>query len=212
MKLSLKIVETNSEIQSAILNAMLPTCSTILSNTQNYLMSEIPSILSVAILSQPEYISLVSGSLRLELGVPDGEQRVAELIDRWISAPVVKIVGPTIRAGQIKSSISVSYIRSDFADVLGLDIAEIRDTNTGSIVPWLRWLLLDGSVDLVRGYEVVFGANPRSRTGGAVMKSSQRNWSMPPSFVGTAEDNWITRAINSVSNDIDSLLQKAIKI
>lgn len=212
MKFSISLLETNSDIQNAILGAMLPKCSSIISGAKNYLLTEIPPIISEAILNQPEYISLTSGSLRLELGVPDAEQRVSELIKTWISSPAIKSVGPIIKAGQIRSSISISYIRSDFSDVISTDIAEIIDANTGSVVPWLRWLLLDGSVDLVKGYDVVFGNNPRSRTGGAIMRSSTRNWSIPSSFAGTQQDNWITRAINSVSNDIDALLQKAFKL
>lgn len=210
MKFTVSLVESNSDIQQAIASAMLPQCSKILDKAKTYLLAEIPVILSKAILSQPEYISLTSGTLRLELGIPDAEQRVSELINKWISSPNINIIGPSIKAGQIQASLSIKYIRSNFADVITLDIAETRDANTGSIVPWLRWLLLDGSVDLVSGYDVFFGPNPRSRTGGAIMRSSPKNWSIPSSFSGTEEDNWITRAINSVSNDIQSVLQKAI--
>jgi hypothetical protein len=210
MKFTVSLVENNAEIQQAILTAMLPQCGKILEKAKQYLLSEIPVVISKAIVNQPEYFSLTSGILRLELGIPDAEQKVAELINRWISQPYIRTTGPTIKSGQISSSISVSYIRSDFADVIGLDLSEVRDINTGSIIPWLKWLLLDGSIDLVQGYDVVFGPNPRSRTGGAVMRSSSKNWSIPNNFTGTEQDNWITRAINSVSNDIQSVLQKAI--
>jgi hypothetical protein len=53
------------------------------------------------------------------------------------------------------------------------------------------------------------GNNPRSRTGSAIMVSSQKiNWRVPAQFAGTVNNNWVTRAIERLD---DSLLQQIEK-
>ena len=42
-------------------------------------------------------------------------------------------------------------IKSDYSDVLGAAGASIKDSETGSLVPWLEWLLLRGGDILVQG-------------------------------------------------------------
>lgn len=208
--ISIKLIENNQQIQTAILNAMLPQIDTYMDKVANYIKINLPTLINEAIAEQPEYISLISGSLRLELGVPDAEQRVQQLISIWINNIQTLYNKPRIIAGKIKSNITIKAIRSDFSDVLGLDIAEITDYNTGSVIPWLEWLLLEGTTTLVKDHEVVFGPSDRSRTGYAIMLESAGNWQVPSEYAGTKGDNWITRAINSYQDKINDLLKKAL--
>lgn len=208
--LSLKIVENNQQIQAAILNAMLPQIDSFMAKAKTYIQNNIADLISQAILEQPEYVSLVNGSLRLELGIPDADQRVAQLISVWINSIQITYQKPRIIAGKIKSSIDIKAIKSDFSDVLGLDASEVVDYNTGSVIPWLEWLLLEGTTTLVKDYEVVFGPSPRSRTGYAIMMESNSDWRVPSEYAGTKGDNWITRALYAYNDKINDLLKKAL--
>lgn len=208
--LSLKLVESNQEIQTAILKAMLPQIDSFMGSVADRIKKNLPELISQAILAQPEYVSLTNGTLKLELGIPDPEQRIQELINIWINNIQISYQKPKIVSAKIKSTISVRAIKADFRDVLGNDLAEVVDFNTGSVIPWLEWLLLEGTSTLVKDYEVSFGPNPRSRTGYAIMVDSDSSWSVPSQYAGTLSDNWITRAINNYKDDIDKLLQKAL--
>jgi len=208
--LSLKIVESNQEIQTAILKAMLPQIDSFMGGAMDRIKNTLPPLISEAILSQPEYMSLINGSLKLELGIPDPEQRVQELINIWINNIQISYQKPKIVSAKIKSSISIKAIKANFSDILGNDVAEVTDFNTGSVIPWLEWLLLEGTTTLVKDYEVAFGPNTRSRTGYAIMVDSDSSWSVPSQYAGTLSDNWITRAISNYKDDIDKLLQKAL--
>ena len=208
--LSLKLIESNQEIQTAILKAMLPQIDSFMGSVVDRIKKGLPELISQAILTQPEYVSLTNGTLKLELGIPDPEQRVQELMNIWINNIQISYQKPKIVSAKIKSNISVKAIKADFSDILGKDVAEIIDFNTGSVIPWLEWLLLEGTSTLVKDYEVAFGPNSRSRTGYAIMIDSDSSWSVPSQYAGTLSDNWITRAISSYKDDIDELLQKAL--
>lgn len=212
MKISFKLSETDSEINKAILNSLLPMATSYMGKVIRYIESNLSPTITEAILSAPEYESLNSGILKAELGIPDASIRVNELINVWIRNIETHYNPPKITNSQIKSSFTIKMIRTDFRDVLGSTNAEIIHYNTGSIVPWLRWLLLEGTATLVDNYEVVLGAHSRSRTGLAIMKKADnKSWSMPSEFAGTIDDNWITRSIKSAEPQINKLLERALQ-
>jgi hypothetical protein len=128
---------------------------------------------------------------------------------------VIRSTQLRISSRGVTGGFSIDMIRSDFSDILSLSAATITDDISGSVVPWLQWLLLDGSKILIRDYAVQFGPNSRSRTGNAIMISSEKqNWRVPSEFAGTVNNNWITRAIDRLDpillNDIEKELEKHI--
>lgn len=210
MKLGLKILESNSQIQKSILMALLPECIAFMKHSMNQLKATIPEIVAQSIYNRPEYQSLVGGTLRLELGIPDANAKIAELIQIWINNIEFVYNPPVISGSKIKSSFAVNMIKVDFSDVLGTDAAHVRDNIRGYSLPWLEWLLLDGSKAIVPGYDVVLGPNLRSRTGLALMRISNSDWRVPSEFAGTIGDNWITRAIDDASGDIMTALERSL--
>jgi hypothetical protein len=211
MKVSLKLVESNSQIEKAICVALLPQVTTFFHKVSQSVQSKLPDILREYIIAAPEYAGLVGGKLKLELGVPDAELRLDDIINIWINNAVVKYITPTISNNKIKGSFSIYMVKSDFTDVINNSSAEIEDNISGSVIPWLRWLLLEGTSTIVRNYEVSFGPNSRSRTGFAIMiESDNKDWSVPSEYAGTESDNWITRAINNAKPSIMKLLNEAL--
>jgi hypothetical protein len=210
MKLSLKLLETNNTISKTILQAMLPASLEFMSKAKNIVENNIITLIQNQIISSPEYDSLINGQLKLELGIPDADRKIQELINTWISNTVVNYTAPKIVNNKIKSSFTVKMIKSNFSDVINQPSAFIEDNIRGYELPWLQWLLFDGTAIIVDDYEVVIGTNARSRTGYAVMMPSSNSWSVPAEFAGTVNDNWITRAIQRAKPDIEKLLEKAV--
>lgn len=209
MQFSLKILETNDQIKKDILKALLPQVQSFMDNGINKLKTELPSLIRLAIINTPEYESLLNGKLMYEFGIPDSSSKLAGLLDIWSTNIHYQYMRPTISGNSIKGFFSANCIRIDFADALYSDYGIIVDAKRGYTLPWLEWLLLDGNKTIVSKYEVAIGPNPYSRTGQAIMRSSKRSWKVPAEFAGTSRDNWITRAIDSIENDIDNLVQKA---
>lgn len=211
MKLSLSIIENNSVIEKGILTALLPEVSAFMNKASKYVQSNIFPIIKESILAQPEYDSLVNGQLRLELGIPDAAMRVEDLINVWINNTIVEYKPPQIMNNRIKSSFTIKMIRANFSDVLSLNLASIERNAIGATIPWLEWLLLEGTATLVDNYEVFIGPHNRSRTGYAIMKASDgQGWGVPPEYAGTINDNWITRALEGCKPDIQKLLERAL--
>lgn len=205
---NIKILETQKEIEQEILKALRPQVDSLMQSAIRRLKVSIPEIVSKAIYESATFQSLSSGQLRLEFGISDAQAKVAGLLSIWIKNMQFQYEKPAVATKGIKSRLSINMIKSDFSDVLGSDYAEVY-ASKGYTLPWLKWLLLDGTANIVNAYDVFIGPNYRSRTGMAIMKKSVSGWSVPSEFAGTQNDNWITRAIEAASSDIETALMEA---
>lgn len=212
MNISFNLLDSSTDIRTRILNSLAEYLSPILENTKNSLQNSLPQYIENALTSQPEYISLLSGQLRSELGVPDARSRLDTIFSEWKNNAFVVYDKIKVKGSSLVGGFGINMIRSDFSDILSLPASEVVDDISGSVVPWLKWLLLDGGKILIKNYKVQLGNNPRSRTGGAIMiESVNENWRVPPQFAGTINDNWITRAIESYNRVILDHIQNSLE-
>lgn len=210
IKYNINIVESNEQIANRILKALKVDLDKYLSKIFDKAKPKIVNLIHNAITSSPEYNSLLSGDLKYEFGLPDSDSRVKTILNFWtkINAEYKKV---TINGSKLSGGFTLSMIKSDYSDVLSSSAAVFK-TEKGTDLNWLEWLLLFGSKTIIKDYEVEFGYNPRSRTGQAVMRGVKRGkWSVPYEFSGTQNNNWITRAIDSVESDIYKTLSEAMK-
>lgn len=212
MRFNIKILETDSQINIAIVKALLPEVTSFMNKGIVLVKSELPIIIYDSIVNTPEYNSLQNGQLKYEFGIPDVSSKLAGLLNIWSNNIQYQYLKPTISNNKIKTTFIANTIRVDFADVLYTDYALVIDSTRGYSIPWLEWLLLDGNKILVNKSNVVLGPNKYSRTGNALMKPSNKSWKVPSEFSGTQNDNWITRAIDGASDKINNLLIKAFKL
>jgi len=213
MKIAFKLIDTPSEISQKILieikNYLQPILNKVSKNIQPLLEQDIESVIK----SEPEYLSLVSGILRSELGIPDAEQRVDRLLSAWSSSANIQNKSINIRGSRLMGGFSLYMIRSDFSDILSIPESVVVDSTSGSSIEWLRWLLLEGNKAIIlRNYTVAYpGPNIRSRTGNAIMVESTKNWRIPPAFAGSQTNNWITRAISRLDDIILGRLENELE-
>lgn len=209
--LSVNIVESVDEIGQRILRALLPQIQEYLKRAFDTTKNNIESIVNNAIINSVEYQSLLSGKLKYEFGLPDSQSRLSTILSILSQLKVV-YNKPKIVKSQIHGSFIISMIEEDYLNLLSSSAA-ILNTEKGSQLEWLRWLLLLGDKTIIKEYAIEIGPNPRSRTGNAVMVAQTKGrWNVPPEFSGTKNNNWITRAIDSVSDEIDQLLHNALKV
>lgn len=213
MKIDIKILDTDKQIALKVANALLPDVRKYFGKVVKVLQKELPDIVNYAIVSSPEYSSIIGGKLKYEFGIPNPQQKLVGLLDIWTKNINITYTPPIVSGGgQISSRISASMIKIDFSDVLYTEYAEVYDNQKGYTLPWLKWLLLEGSKVLVKDYQVIFGPSRRSRSGFALMrKSNIESWRVPVEFAGSQNDNWITRAIDKSEPDIYNLIEKALK-
>ena len=193
------------------IKALRKRVNVILAAASVQIERKVRKFLVKAIQDTPEYLSIGSGKLQVEFGLPDGRQRIDDILDLWARSIFIKITPVRIIKGQFRASLRVSAIQRDWKDVLSLPAARVI-TNKGQILPWLEWLLTAGSRIIVRDYDVVFTSKVRtSRTGrGIMVKGRSRRWRVPPEFSGTSRNNFVTRALKEVEPKITSIMKQEI--
>jgi hypothetical protein len=211
MRFSVSLLESDQQIRSAILDSLSKKISVGLQKSVNPLTQSIKSIMIKALQSQPEYQSLISGQLRKEFGIAN-VNNVNVVIDNLVNTLVVQVSPLKIINTGLSGGITIQMIPSDtFGGALSDPSANVTDDDKGYSLPWLQWLLLRGTDIIVRNYEVKFGPNPNSRSGDAIMISSGKNWRVPPEFVGTQRNNWTTRAIESVEDELLNTIRSIVE-
>lgn len=211
MRFEVKILESDSQIEKTINKAILQQLNKKLPKIFKSLQSFIKTEVIGAIKSQKEYNSIVSGELRAEFGLPDGDKRVSRILETIESSLLVEYKKPSINGNKIKGGFSIGMIRNDFRDILSLDEA-VLITEKNTPLEWLKWLLLEGDKTIISGYEFSIGNSARSRTGGGIMSQSfSGTWRVPPSYAGQIDNNWITRAVDGVSKTIENRFIQLIK-
>ena len=211
MKISLKLLDSSNEISKQILEALLIDVNKYMNKSIKVVQEELPKIIYSAIISSPEYSSIIGGKLRFDFGIPDGATKIESLLKIWTSNIDINYNPAKIKNNQIISSFSISMIKADYSDVLGTDYASVIDNIRGYSLPWLEWLLTKGGSIIVRSFEVQYGPNPRSRSGDAIMISSSSNWRVPSEFSGTPKNNWITRALSTIETKIIKVLEDELR-
>lgn len=207
----LKLQESESQIAKKILEALQPKIDNYLKKIFNKISPKIKELIIDAIKNAPEYSSLLNGQLKAEFGLPDSESRVNSILNFWENVIVEYKEAKVSTRGNLSGGFKISMIQRDFNDVLSSEAATFT-TEKNIELNWLEWLLLFGNKTIIKDYNVELGPNPRSRTGMAIMKGAiSGKWSVPGAFAGTINNNWITRAIDSVDESINDLLTKAIK-
>lgn len=210
MKFSLKLLDSDAEIQQKILQKLKNYMTKVFNTATPKISKELKNIVKMAIQRQPEYQPLLSGDLKYQLGI-DNSSKIDNIVNIWSDNLVVESSPVTMVRSSLKGTISFNMIQQDYSDVLSAADASITDKNTGSVVPWLYWLLLGGGDILVENYEIKIGPSPKSRSGNAIMVSSNQNWRMPAKYVGVADNNWVYRAISSLGSEIENMIQTQLE-
>ncbi len=213
MRVSLKILENNATIHKHILNALKKGLESAMKRSVGSVSIEVKNVVKQAIISSPEYRELVGGELQAELGVPESSSRLEQILDIWLASLNVSRKPVRISGSSLSGGFSLFMIREDWSDVLGTSAAQYT-TLKGKIIPWLEWLLLAGDQTIITDYtfSATVPAGYYSRTGGGVMLDApQRRWHVPRQYSGTALDNFVTRALLGVGEEVQKIMQAEVQ-
>lgn len=210
MKFNCKLINSDSYIKQNVLKILADELNSVLKKSVVSIEAKIKILIKEALREQPEYLSLVSsaGDLRLNFGIQDVSV-IDSAIQEFVGSSTIDL--KPIRIGNIGliGGFSLKFIPRAAIDATASATAVI--TEKGQSLPWLSWLLYEGTSPIVRDYDIKMGSNPFSRTGGAIMISSNKNWRVPAAYAGTVTNNWITRAIENKDEDIYRIIEQTIK-
>lgn len=210
MRISLDLIESNSEIKSLILNAIISELKPLINRSIPKIATDLKVLVKEALRQEPEYQSLVGGKLKAEFGIPDSSS--VDLVVEALGETLEVVQNPLVSsANGIKGGFTITMMRSsDMSGIIYTDIASVIDSK-GYSLPWLEWLLLKNNQILVKNYEVNYTSNSRSRSGMALMIGSNKNWRVPPEYAGSVTNNWTTRAIDRIEPKVYNTIKKHLE-
>lgn len=210
MKISAKLLESNSAVRRAILSALSNEITNTINKSLPSIKLRIQDVVREAIKKEPEYESLKNGILRYEFGINQSSD-VDYIVNLIIDTIEVRNNAIKITNQGLSGGFQITMIGTqDLNDIVDNPHASVIDTLRNYELPWLRWLLFEGGRTIVKKYEVKIGANEFSRTGMALMVESNKNWKVPAQFMGTTSNNWIVRALDGIDKTVSDIIQKEI--
>lgn len=211
MKYSLTLLENSSNIRNSIINSIKPILEQAINKTIIKIRGPLVNLIKSALIAEPEYASLISGNLRSEFGIAD-TSNVDVAVNNIANSISINKKNLSLNNLGFTGGIELNIINNqDYGGALNDPSAFVNDTERGYALPWLEWLLLKGNAVIIKNYEVQFGSSPKSRSGNALMIQSSSSWRVPPEFAGTVRDNWTTRALSRIDDQITNLIQKTFE-
>lgn len=202
-KAKLVIKESDAEVKRRINKALSNLANSLGGTIAQRISSKLRPVLRSAIASSPEIASLRGGILQAEFGLTSDP--TGALVETIVSSLSVSFTqyDRNLRGGGIR----VTMQPTNFANLLSQPFAE-QPIEDGGSIPWLEWLLTLGDSIIIVDYGVEFGSFPESRTGKAVMRDYASPYKVNSAFSGTADDNFITRALSRSEGAIFNVLKR----
>ena len=153
----------------------------------------------------PEIQSLKNGELKGAFGIPEDIDPTLEIIEAIVAT--VDVEFKLVRGGRggFSGGIVIQIQPKDLSNLLNLPNAKVV-TEKGTALPWLKWLLTLGDKIIITEFEVEY-KDGAGRSGLASM-SEGGTFRVNPSFSGTEEDNFITRAFKGSENRISRIIRR----
>ena len=205
MPASLSITDDRIFMQAASIESqklIKSKLSTIQANT-----TKAASAIILASLNNSDTVqSLLSGSLRDDFGLfGNSVQITVNNIVKYISQNI-KIKIEQYKSGGFIFRITVQLLSSnDLQNIIEVPLGSFP--SRGGMVNWLEWLTTKGSQVVIGDYWMFQHARGRTRSGGTkIMKKitspNGEPFRVDPKYAGTPDDNFITRAIEDVADEI----------
>ena len=206
MTLTIKLLESNSDIEKKIKTAIAEELNALIKKNFKTAQKRIESSVSGWVTSQPEVQSLlkegVPNSLHAQFGLQAGQGALSsiEVVNAIIASIEVRVRRVDAK---LNTGIDFNIQPENLRNLLGLP-SGFTQTEDQDILPWLTWLLLEGSNTIVYGYTYVPDLSGRS--GGGTMEAGG-SWRIPPEFSGTIDDNFVTRALSNRGKELEGILR-----
>jgi hypothetical protein len=203
MNIDIKLLESDSQIRQSILSSLKPEVDALVSKSIPKINPMIKDLFKEALMNEPEYTSLKSGRLKYEFGLPQ-EVDIDDVVLIMSNSVNINLSQSKISSSGINVGIKIEVFEKSGEPAINSPNAFVSDTKGGYSLPWLEWLLLKGTVPIVKNYSVVLGPNKFSRTGMALMVESNKNWRVPSEFAGSSSNNWASRALDKIEDKIQT--------
>ena len=214
---TVKLLDSDVHIRKGITGAMVKHLRITMRKALPLITQDVRVATFSWIYDSRELEDLRNGNLRLDLGLTmaqasDASNEVAKAV-----ADSIIVTGelPKMVNGRLKSSFRINIQPNHYGNIpISLHLV---DWGQAGLIPWLDILLFRGDEIIVKEFDVNY--TPGGRSGGAKMKEAEQGWGIGvgeatrvnPSFSGTAQDNFISRALLRRRKEILQIFQKRVE-
>lgn len=211
MSIRIKLTDSIDVVQQRVNEAISELATENINKGKLKAQAKISQLVNRWIISQPEMKSLMSydiGSLAGQFGLPAGQGFLAVEAIAQSVADSITVQFSRFNPSSLAGDLNINIQPEGFSNILNLGVGHV--VFSGGDLHWLDWLLTKGDTIIVVGYHY----EPKSGAGRSSLgyMSSGQAFRVPPEFSGTAENNFITRAIigqpqeAAISNIIEMLI------
>ena len=198
--LNIRILESDRQIAALINRGLASAFDRTIRQNVPALRTRIRSIVATALYNSHEIRSLSGGTLMADFGLTSDPSNA--IVSSVVSSMSITTRPTTSSSSTIRGGFTLTMQPSDYSNILSLPVSQqIVD---GGSIPWLEWLLTLGDAIIIANFGVEYG--PFGRTGRAHMLESAKPFKVDSSFSGTPNNNFITRAIQGASQQIETAI------
>jgi len=207
LKLDIKIKENLRVIERRISKAMTTEFNNRIQNGLEKISRDIKKLVKELITDSSEIKSLKGGVLKGDFGIPTGEDPTGAIIDAIVNS--VDVVHTIVASGGrgFTGGVTINIQPTHFSNLTSLPGVKVI-TKKGAVLPWLEWLLTLGDKIIITEHHVEYKKGA-GRSGLASMTTGG-TFRVNPSFSGTVENNFISRAFQGSENRIASIIKRHI--
>jgi hypothetical protein len=150
-------------------------------------------------------LPVIAGQDFNELGIPDIQDRLTSIALSASNDFRIKIFQRSLL------NINIGILETSYKELLKLPEAIFTySSKSGSnVLPYLKWLLVEGSTPVISEYDFMVKPDSGRTTGGIMIKTN--NWKVPPNLQGTINDNLLTRCLSNIENDLRIMVESTLK-
>lgn len=206
MSIKLRIIDTDKSLKVKVDRELTKAVKKVINKNNKRVQNEIRASVYSWVLESPEVQSLSAdgqqNSLHAQFGLFKGTgDAVADQIAQAITESVFIETELTKNLSTLTVNIFIQPV--DFLNLLEIPLGEVR-TKLGQVLPWMNWLLFEGSKTIISAYSYEPGTGGRS--GGGLMTGGGV-WRIPPQYAGTANNNFVTRIFTKREKQIRRILR-----
>lgn len=187
-----------------VINELRERAKSLVQRNYSKIRRVVKPVIVDAIYDCPEMESLRSGKLRYDLGV----KADPTLLISWSVADTMKL--QYAYSNQYIFNFSISVQPGRYENLLDLPQSVFISEN-GKKVPWLEWLLTNGTKVIMADFGVLYKEGA-GRTDGAITVKNVTPFMIDPAFAGVSGDNFISRALNKNAQKIQQAAWQTLLI
>ena len=210
MAIRLQVTTTDEEFRARINFATAQLVNNAFKKSKGRILDKTRELVKQTLSADPTINSLIGGSLQGDFGLTDDLALSAtdDIINIVSGDFGIKFDLPKSKRSKTLGTM-VLYIDTPQTIAKVMSISGGRYQSNIYNIPWIEWLLSKGAQVVVGGWEYVELFDEQinsSRSGQGIMMKTGGSFRVEPEHAGTLDDNFITRAIGRINEDIQQIV------